>query len=328
VAAAVIDGGLGKGYDIRVIALDKSGNLRWEKQLGGNGAELGPRLAVSGDGGILLAFGATPQWNGVPPTPEPVGQVVSLDLAGEERWQVELKPGWVYALEADTTGGCWVGSGTTASAEGFGGEDWLISRIGPAGERRWEHVFGGSEQDRPSTMLRQKQGQLIVAGFSSSPSSGNKSAKHYGMSDFWCLKLDGDGQVIWQTAYGGVGQDMPSRLAAGKDGGFVLAGRSDSNLSGNKRSRTLTPYDVWFLQIGPDEIPAPAEDLRVCVLEEYAPKRILSASGPVGTTFVLEKSDYLETWHPVSTNVFGAFDSKLELPSATERSEYYRLVAD
>ena len=63
-------------------------------------------------------------------------------------------------------------------------------------------------------------GGFVVAGQTSSPSGG----------DFLVMKLDSDGNIVWQKAYGGLADDLAHSIRQTIDGGFIVAGRTASGL--------------------------------------------------------------------------------------------------
>jgi hypothetical protein len=59
--------------------------------------------------------------------------------------------------------------------------------------------------------------------------------------DFWVLKLDGSGNIQWQKTYGGTNWDWASSIRQTSDGGYIVAGYTDSFGSGNG--------DLWVLKL-------------------------------------------------------------------------------
>jgi hypothetical protein len=61
------------------------------------------------------------------------------------------------------------------------------------------------------------------------------------VQDAWVLKLDVNGNVQWQKAYGGPGQDEATSIAKTKDGGYIVAGRTQFVYDGD--------YNAWVLKL-------------------------------------------------------------------------------
>ncbi|MGB1003463.1 MAG: T9SS type A sorting domain-containing protein [Salibacteraceae bacterium] len=108
--------------------------------------------------------------------------------------------------------------------------------------------YGGTGYETAIGM-HETAGGVYLAGYSDSPISGNKSAVNHGDFDYWVLKLDQSGSVVWQFTYGGSDDDKLTDFIATADGGFLLAGRSESPVSGNKTVGTYGGNDVWVVKI-------------------------------------------------------------------------------
>jgi hypothetical protein len=67
-------------------------------------------------------------------------------------------------------------------------------------------------------------GDYVAAGYSASAGNGNY--------DFWLVKTDSNGTVMWNQAFGGVESDKAYALAASKDG-YVVVGETHSNQEAN-----------------------------------------------------------------------------------------------
>ena len=54
------------------------------------------------------------------------------------------------------------------------------------------------------------------------------------MEDFWLIKADASGNIIWNQTYGGSGYDMLGSFVQTTDGGFALFGYSNSSSTGSE----------------------------------------------------------------------------------------------
>ena len=92
----------------------------------------------------------------------------------------------------------------------------------------------------------------MVGGESYSGVSGNKTTILTGSTsenDFWALKMNLNGDIIWQKSYGGNGSDGISNLDGTLDGNYVLAGISNSDISGDKTENSKGDDDIWIIKI-------------------------------------------------------------------------------
>lgn len=115
--------------------------------------------------------------------------------------------------------------------------------------KRWDKTLGGSATDVPTAMVTTNDGGMVIAGYSSSTQSGNKTEVSRGGVDFWLVKVDANGQKVWEKAIGGSGDDYAMQLVALADGGFVVAGYSDSGASGDKTDASRGETDYWVVKV-------------------------------------------------------------------------------
>ncbi|WP_191907008.1 T9SS type A sorting domain-containing protein [Adhaeribacter soli] len=122
---------------------------------------------------------------------------------------------------------------------------------GPA--KQWDKTFGGSNEDAISSIKQTSDGGYIMGGNSQSGQNGSKSEPSRGISDFWVVKTDGNGNKIWDKTFGGSEPDGLSALHQTSDGGYILGGWSRSGQSGDKTQplqMNQSPYeDFWIVKI-------------------------------------------------------------------------------
>src|SRR5690606_13464170 len=72
-----------------------------------------------------------------------------------------------------------------------------------------------------------------------------------GGQDFWVLKLDSNGNILWQKTYGGSADDFLVTTHQTSDGGFIIGGYSYSDISGDKTENSRGESDYWILKLDP-----------------------------------------------------------------------------
>lgn len=89
-----------------------------------------------------------------------------------------------------------------------------------ASSDEWCNVFGGAGGDLAYSMVETVDGDFVLLGYTNSFGAGN--------NDFWLIKIDHNGNTVWNRTYGGPSFDQAYSLIITSDGGFALAGITDS----------------------------------------------------------------------------------------------------
>ncbi len=222
--------------DFWVVKLDSSGEIEWQKMLGGTQAEVAYSVQQTNDGGYIVA-GYTTSNDG-----DVSGHhgdkdfwVVKLSGQGEIEWQKTL--GGSNEEEArsirKTSDGGYIVCGWSFSTDGdvtvnFGYFDVWVVKLNESGEIQWQKSYGGGTGADKANCIRQtNDGGYILTGETSS-NDGDVSGYH-GSEDFWVLKLSNTGAIEWQKSLGGSGIDAAYCIQQTTDGGYIVAGLMSSN---------------------------------------------------------------------------------------------------
>ncbi len=138
------------------------------------------------------------------------------------------------------------------SANGFGHSDYWLVKLSDDGTILWDLTIGGSNSDFGYTVLELKDGSLLLGGCSNSDSSGLRTQFLRGLRDFWLVKIDQQGAVIWNRAYGGNGVDWFGDMALYHDTLLIMTGISDSPASYEKSSNGYGDWDIWVVCVNLD----------------------------------------------------------------------------
>jgi len=169
--------------------------------------------------------------------------VLKLDADGRQLWQRSFGGsgedyGSVLVLTAD--GGCLLAGTSDSTADAiktspsYGRRDFWVVRLDASGNKLWENSFGGDNSDELNCAVLTADGSFIIGGYSESEISGNKTSARLGSSDFWVIKLDANGNRVWEKTFGGTGAEILYSMVTTPDGGCLLGGYSTSDISGNK----------------------------------------------------------------------------------------------
>jgi Secretion system C-terminal sorting domain len=192
--------------DIWIIKLDAAGNIEWQKTIGGLADEQVANILQTKDGGYII--GASSESDKATPTPPKEGLT-------DKR------------IFKDT--------------DSRGNLDYWIVKLNKKGELEWQKTMGGNYADILRSITQTQDGGYFVGGTSnsdaSSPSSsegrgqlqGEKTDKCYGNNDFWFMKLDAKGNIIWQQTYGADGDEQLYTVLQTADKNYMVAGNTNSS---------------------------------------------------------------------------------------------------
>ncbi|MCZ8169129.1 T9SS type A sorting domain-containing protein [Flavobacterium sp.] len=132
-----------------------------------------------------------------------------------------------------------------------GAYDFWVVRLDENGSIIWQNTLGGNGNDTPVSACLTADGGFLIVGYSDSDSSGDKTENSRGFQDFWVVKLDANGAVLWDKTIGGTGNDIASKIIPLSDGNFLITGYSTSSISGEKNENSRGGHDFWILKINP-----------------------------------------------------------------------------
>ncbi len=114
----------------------------------------------------------------------------------------------------------------------------------------WQKTIGGSNTDSLAAMSIGANNTFVLCGSSKSNKSGSKSDKNFGGFDYWVVKMDFSGNVIWNKTFGGKKDDIASAIIATSDGGFLVGGTSISDKSAGKSAASFKKSkDYWVIKL-------------------------------------------------------------------------------
>ena len=212
-----------------VARLDREGNVKWVRILGGSKEDGFNNVKVAANGDIIVAgytesFGAGcyDVW------------VLRLDENGNVKWQKTYGGSSYEEAEAVIivpNGDIIVAGWTESFSTGYR-NIWIL-RLDENGNVKWQKTYGGSGSDGASAVAVAENGDVIVAGYTYSFGAG--------WEDVWVLRLDENGNVKWQKTYGGKGQELATAIAIAPNGDIIVAGPTNSFGAGEE--------DIWILRL-------------------------------------------------------------------------------
>ncbi|MPT33479.1 MAG: T9SS type A sorting domain-containing protein [Chryseobacterium sp.] len=239
--------------DFWIVKSDSNGNVQWQKTLGGSGSETAHSIkqtldsgyivlgrSASNDGDVSGNHGSEDFW------------IVKLNANGNIQWQKSLGGISVdSAFDLDlTSDGGYILKGESSSNSGdvtgnHGSVDFWVLKLDSIGNIQWQKSLGGSLFESAYSIQQTSDSGYILAGGSRS-NDGDVTGNH-GSFDFWIVKLNNNGSIEWQKSLGGSGIDIASNIKETSDGGYIVAGYSNSNdgdVTGNRGG-----FDYWIVKL-------------------------------------------------------------------------------
>ncbi|GAB3835889.1 T9SS type A sorting domain-containing protein [Hymenobacter jeollabukensis] len=135
----------------------------------------------------------------------------------------------------------------TQGNRGF--KDYWIVKCDANGTKQWDRTFGGDREDGLVDLKPTADGGYILAGSSFSDATGDKTQNSKSFYDYWVIKLDAQGNKMWDRDFGGDGQDLLASVHQTTDGGYILSGTSTSNVSVDKSQPSPFGAAYWVVKL-------------------------------------------------------------------------------
>ncbi len=132
-----------------------------------------------------------------------------------------------------------------------GGMDYWLIQIDNDGNKVWEKNFGGNGNDELKAIQLESNNNWALGGWSFSTFSGDKTENNRGFRDYWILKINDEGQVLWDKSFGTIEDDLLSSIQIDNDRGYILGGYSSSNISFDKSENSKGLDDFWVIKYAP-----------------------------------------------------------------------------
>lgn len=186
----------------------------WSRAYGETGVDSATSIEPTSDGGYIIAGNMTAteyDYNAV---------VVKLDRNGDVSWKYTYGgDGADWAVSVREVSDGYIVGGSTSSF-GTGQHDMWVFKLNTTGQMQWQKAFGTSGDDFLEGIQPSGTGYVAV-GSTYKPTSG--------YNDIVVLKLDTSGVIQSSTnTYGGLGTEYGHAIHQTMDGGFVVAGSTNS----------------------------------------------------------------------------------------------------
>ena len=207
--------GAGDG-DFYLVKTNARGDTLWTRTYGGTGYDLGYSVQQTTDGGYVIAgyarsFGAG---NGDV-------YLIKTNGSGDSLWTRTYggtSEDRARSVQQTADGG-YIVAGHTYSF-GAGSYDVYLIRTNAQGDTLWTRTYGGTSVDQGYSVQQTADGGYVIAGYTFSYGAGN--------ADVYLVKTDASGDTLWTRTYGGASYDYVRSVQPTTDGGYIIAGNTES----------------------------------------------------------------------------------------------------
>lgn len=252
-------------FDYWLLKFNSNDQLQWSKTFGGSDTEKAFKVIQTSDNGFVIAGyadsndGDVSENNGLSDI-----WIVKLDNNGNILWEKSHGfPGIDQALSIIETsdGGLLVSGVLDVSASNGNGNDkstyrkhaggdfWII-KLNPNGTKEWRRYFGGTFTDTAFDITETNDNSFLIIG--SSDSDDVDISNNKGEYDFWVVKIDNLGSLIWEKSFGGTQIDEAKSVLKSSDGNFLIVGDSRSNDTDISNAKGAA--DIWLIKISNDGV--------------------------------------------------------------------------
>ncbi|MFC5269148.1 T9SS type A sorting domain-containing protein [Adhaeribacter terreus] len=236
----------------------------WDKTFGGNDVDRLISLQQTSDGGYILGGYSE---SGISGDKSQICKgtedywLLKLDNQGNKVWDKTIGGSYYDYLTSinQTSDGGYImigyshsGNSADKSDNNRGLEDYWVVKIDSIGNKIWDKTFGGNKQDIPTSVVQTIDGGYLLGGHSNTDTNGDKTAVNKGSIntfDHWLIKIDSNGNKVWDKTIGGSSTDYLYYMDKTSDGGFIIGGASNSPISSDKTQANQGGLDYWIVKL-------------------------------------------------------------------------------
>lgn len=247
-----------------IIKTDSNGNQQWTKRFGGCGSDMANSLLQTSDGGYIFAGSTDSTETGAKGrTP----WIVKIDSNGKWQWQQLESQGYEFTSIKQAIDGGFILSGTVVPRGSYD-KAWLY-KTDSNGNEVWSKTFGSGGIFKGTSVQQTSDGGYALSAVVNPDAGTTEDGFVYaGRSDSLLIKTDATGVKQWNIKLGKDGFDDIYSIQQANDGGYILAGTTDSYGGGEQ---------AWLVKVSNEITPV--------TLAVTASPSIITAGDPTSVTF-------------------------------------------
>lgn len=223
--------------DLWIVKTDGNGIAQWNRTYGTGGNDCGYSVVQTSDGGYALAGQTNSNYC----------WLIKTDSNGNMQWNKTFGNPLLTTIgqkmvQSNDLGYAICGYANLNINASY---DLFLIKTDSSGNPQWNKTYGGANEELGRAVIKTNDGGYALAGYTETNSSGARDA--------WLIKTDSNGNIQWNQTLGGTGSDVANSLVGTSDGGYAIAGTTDS--FGPTRAFFLVKVDIY----GPN--PAPTFNL-------------------------------------------------------------------
>jgi hypothetical protein len=269
-----------------LVKTDSNGSIEWHKTIGAKGNNYIMSVRQTHDGGYILTGkysawliktdeNGSEQWNKTFAVPKPYNAcsvwqtpnggyiltsgtdlygagstdawVIKTDVNGKQEWNRTFGSDFfnkVYSIEQTLDGGYLLAGSKGSSETGYCA---CLVKTDANGIEQWNRMFEPDLITSISSICPALDGGYVLAGkIDTAKNPELKGQILYDDDDVWLFKIDAYGNLEWSKTFGGLKNDEASFVEQTSDGGYIIAGTTESYGAGGS--------DLWLVKVAGMEI--------------------------------------------------------------------------
>lgn len=217
--------------DYWIVKMDTSGEVQWQKTLGGKLVDQVQAMVELSDQSIVVG-GSSNSPQGLDKDSEGNGfndwWLFKMDKQGNVQWQKSFGGSGddqLTSMGVTPEGNLLVGGYFSENVGQHVTSDFVVYKLDPNGKTIWQKIHDQGVKDILIDLVINKDSTFLMSGYSAMDQSNGKTSKlEEGIEDYIAVKFDADGNELWHTIVGGKQKEVLTRTIETRDGGYVLMG--------------------------------------------------------------------------------------------------------